>query len=155
MWRAQNLSVTFILLRYTWRRRNLVRWRRPRSAPWRRSWASPTSRSTASPGTSSWSSSGLVKARGHRVKYGVRSPKVIWAPVYSCTHWLRTSQPSPSPHVWAHILRAILVRQDRRHLFATPTRELGQRHTCVESPGTWRWSSSPLSLRGADQGQGA
>jgi hypothetical protein len=24
-----------------------------------------------------------------QVKYGVRSPKFIWAPVYSCAHWLR------------------------------------------------------------------
>ncbi len=24
-----------------------------------------------------------------KVKYGVRSPKFIWAPLYSCTHWLR------------------------------------------------------------------
>ncbi len=24
-----------------------------------------------------------------QVKYGVRSPQFIWAPVYSCTHWMR------------------------------------------------------------------
>ncbi len=32
-----------------------------------------------------------------QVKYGVRSPKFIWAPVYSCTHWL-----TPPPRIWAH-----------------------------------------------------
>ncbi len=34
------------------------------------------------------------------VKYGVRSPKFIWAPVYSCAHWL---QLPPSARIWAHI----------------------------------------------------
>ncbi len=29
------------------------------------------------------------------VKYGVLSPKFIWAPVYSCTHWLRPCNPPP------------------------------------------------------------
>jgi hypothetical protein len=35
----------------------------------------------------------------------VRSPKFIWAPVYSCTHWLRPrkSPPPPLPLIWAHI----------------------------------------------------
>jgi len=32
----------------------------------------------------------------YEVKYGVRSPKFIWAPLYSCTHW-------PSPSIWAHV----------------------------------------------------
>jgi hypothetical protein len=38
------------------------------------------------------------------VKYGVRSLKFIWAPVYSCTHWLgpRNSSPPP-PRIWAHL----------------------------------------------------
>ncbi len=31
------------------------------------------------------------------VKYGVRSPKFIWAPVYSCTHWLRPRNSPPPP----------------------------------------------------------
>ncbi len=33
------------------------------------------------------------------LKCGVRSPKFIWAPVYSCPHWLR---PRNCP-LWAHI----------------------------------------------------
>jgi hypothetical protein len=39
-------------------------------------------------------------AHGQSVSHGVRSPKFIWAPVYSCTHCLRprNSQPPP-PHL--------------------------------------------------------
>jgi hypothetical protein len=35
--------------------------------------------------------------------------------VHSCSHWLRPR----NPRIWAHI-RALLVSQDRRHLFVTP-----------------------------------
>ncbi len=38
---------------------------------------------------------GAVQPLGPWVKYGVRSPKFIWTPVYRCTHWLRTHN-SPS-----------------------------------------------------------
>jgi hypothetical protein len=38
------------------------------------------------------------------VKYGVsRSPKFIWAPVYSFTHWLTPQLPLPPPRIWAHM----------------------------------------------------
>jgi hypothetical protein len=31
-----------------------------------------------------------IRFPDHRlIKYGIRSPEFIWAPVYSCTHWLR------------------------------------------------------------------
>jgi hypothetical protein len=55
------------------------------------------------------------------VKYGVRSTKFIWAPVYSCTHWLRPRNPPPPlpPHLGSYA-RALLVSQDRRHLFLNP-----------------------------------
>jgi hypothetical protein len=57
-----------------------------------------------------------------QVKYGVRSLKFIWAPKYSCTHWLRprncNSPPSP-PHLGSYT-RALLVSQDRRHIFVIP-----------------------------------
>ncbi len=45
------------------------------------------------------------------VKYGVKSPKFIWFPVYSCTgtHWLRPCSPPRTS--------ALLVSHDRRHLF--------------------------------------
>jgi hypothetical protein len=37
--------------------------------------------------------------------------------VYSCTHWLRAS--NPPPHLGSYT-RALLVSHDRRHLFVTP-----------------------------------
>ncbi len=41
--------------------------------------------------------------------------------VHSCTHWLRprTPLPPPFPHLGSYT-RALLVSQDRRHLFVTP-----------------------------------
>jgi hypothetical protein len=53
-----------------------------------------------------------VKAQ---VKYGVRSLKFIWAPVYSCFHWLRPCNSRPHP-----AFGLIYQGQDRRHLFVTP-----------------------------------
>jgi hypothetical protein len=53
------------------------------------------------------------------VKYGDRSPKFIWVPVYSCTHWLRPLNFPPPPHLGSYT-RALLVSQERRHLFVTP-----------------------------------
>jgi hypothetical protein len=43
-------------------------------------------------------------------------------PVHSCTHWLRPGNPPlPSPRIWAHIrMRALMVSEDRRHLFCDP-----------------------------------
>jgi hypothetical protein len=58
------------------------------------------------------------------VKYGVRSPKFIWAPVYSCTHWLRPRNLPPLPPHLGSYKRALLVSQDRRHLFVTPCLKL-------------------------------
>ncbi len=54
----------------------------------------------------------------HWKKFGVRSPKFIWAHVYCCTHWLRPRNPPP-PHLGSYT-RALLVSQDRRHLLVTP-----------------------------------
>ncbi len=66
------------------------------------------------------------------VKYGVRSRKVYWAPVYcSCTHWL-SLRPRNSPTFPQHLgsyTRALLVSQDRRHLFVTPC-------VCIPLPST-------------------
>jgi hypothetical protein len=39
-------------------------------------------------------------AWSREVKYGVGSPKFIWAPVYSCTHWLRSRNSPPLPLLW-------------------------------------------------------
>jgi hypothetical protein len=52
------------------------------------------------------------------VKYIVRSPKFIWAPVYSCTHWLRPRNTPPPPSAFG-LMKALLVSQDIRHLFVT------------------------------------
>jgi hypothetical protein len=41
------------------------------------------------------------------------------APVYSCTHWLRPRNSALPPHLGSYT-RALLVSQDRRHLFVTP-----------------------------------
>ncbi len=59
-----------------------------------------------------------------------------------CTAVLAVWDPATPPCLGSYT-RALLVRQDRRHLFVTPTRELGQGHTCMASPGTSSWSSSP------------
>ncbi len=53
------------------------------------------------------------------VKYGVRSPKFIWAPMYSCTRWLRLATSPLPPHLGSHT-RALLVSQDGRRLFVIP-----------------------------------
>ncbi len=50
-----------------------------------------------------------------KVKYGIRSPKFIWAPVYNCTHWLRPRDSPLSPHLGS-CTRALLVSQVIRHL---------------------------------------
>ncbi len=56
-----------------------------------------------------------------RVKYGVRSPNFIWAPVYSCAHWLRPrNSPPPLPLHLGLCTRALLVSKVRRHLFVIP-----------------------------------
>ncbi len=50
------------------------------------------------PHTSLMSLSRPQVSKQHRLN--IRSPKFIWAPVYSCTHWLR---PRNFPCVWAYI----------------------------------------------------
>ncbi len=42
------------------------------------------------------------------VKYGVRSQKFIWAPVYSCTHWLRPLPPPPHPSAFGLIYKGAI-----------------------------------------------
>ncbi len=39
--------------------------------------------------------------------------------MYSCTHWPKPCNSPPPPHLGSHT-RALLVSQDRRHLFETP-----------------------------------
>jgi hypothetical protein len=53
------------------------------------------------------------------VKYGVRSPKLIWAPSAQLYSLAETPQHPPLPHLGSDT-RALLVSQDRRHLCETP-----------------------------------
>jgi hypothetical protein len=50
---------------------------------------------------------------------------LFWAPVYSCTHWQRPRNSPPPPHLGSYA-RALLVSQDRRHLFCNPLISLKQ-----------------------------
>ncbi len=46
---------------------------------------------------------------------------LIWAPLYSYTNQLRPcNSPPPSPRIWDLYTRALLVSQDRSHLYVTP-----------------------------------
>jgi hypothetical protein len=68
----------------------------------------------------------MLLGEGFIRHHGVRSTKFIWAPVNSCTHWLRV-KPRNSPPLPLHLgsyTRALLVSQDRRHLFVTPCHTL-------------------------------
>jgi hypothetical protein len=57
---------------------------------------------------------------GYMVKYEVRSPKFIWAPMFSCTHWLRPRNIPPPPlHLGFYTRRYWSARIYRRHLFVT------------------------------------
>jgi hypothetical protein len=64
--------------------------------------------------------------RGHArlksyVKYGVRSLKFNWAPFAQLYSLAETPQPpTPIPPHLGSYARALLVVQDRRHLFVTP-----------------------------------
>jgi hypothetical protein len=51
------------------------------------------------------------------VKYGVRSPKFIWA---LCAQLYSLTETSPPPPHLGSYTRAPLVSQDGRHLFVTP-----------------------------------
>ncbi len=53
------------------------------------------------------------------VNYGVRFPKFIY-PVCSCSYWLTPRNSTLPPYLDPICKRALLVFQDRRHLFVTP-----------------------------------
>ncbi len=53
------------------------------------------------------------------VKYGFISPKFIWAPCAQLYSLVETPQPPPPPPHVGSYSRALLVSQDRRHLFVT------------------------------------
>jgi hypothetical protein len=54
------------------------------------------------------------------VKYGVRSPKFIWAPCAQLYTLVEIPQLSPLPPHLDSYTRSLLVSQDKRHLFVTP-----------------------------------
>ncbi len=56
----------------------------------------------------------------HRLNMELDLQSLFWLHVHSCTHWLRDrASPPPPPHLGSKA-RALLVSQDRRHLFVTP-----------------------------------
>jgi hypothetical protein len=52
----------------------------------------------------------------HTLNMELDLQSLFWAPVYSCSHWLR---PQNSRRLDSYT-RALLVSQDRRHLLVTP-----------------------------------
>jgi hypothetical protein len=58
--------------------------------------------------------------QGGWVKYGERSTKFIWAPVYSCTHFQRHRNLPPPHPAFGLIYEGAIGHQGRRHLFVTP-----------------------------------
>ncbi len=60
----------------------------------------------------------FLSPAGMSLTIGVRSSKFIWAPVFSCTDWLRPRNPISSPSIWAHIRgRYWSAKMCRRHLY--------------------------------------
>jgi hypothetical protein len=55
-----------------------------------------------------------------KVKYGIKSPKFIWAPCAQLYSMLIPSNPPSPPHLGSYT-RSVLVSQDRRHLSETPS----------------------------------
>jgi hypothetical protein len=58
--------------------------------------------------------------------------------VHSCTHWPKPRNsplpPGPPPHISPHLgsyMRALLVSQDRRHLFVTPALGVAVGGSCL------------------------
>ncbi len=55
----------------------------------------------------------------HRLNMELDHQSLFGLHVHSCTHWLRPR--TPPPRIWAHTrTRALLVSQERRHLFVNP-----------------------------------
>ncbi len=83
-------------------------------------------------------------------KYGVGSPKFIWAPVYSCTHWLRPRNFLLLPLHLGSYTRALLVSQDRRHLFGIHECYLNRAVSFLFGPG-WFHNVSQLVGKAASR----
>jgi hypothetical protein len=62
-------------------------------------------------------------SHNHRLSNEVRFPKIIWAPVYSCTHWLRPRRPQPTPPPAFGLIYEGAIYWSAKideHLFVTP-----------------------------------
>ncbi len=79
--------------------------------------------------------------------------------MHNCTHWLRPRNPPPLPPHLDSSSRALLVNQDRRHLFATPCGSpfhyTSRRYKCKKCPAVkravlgscvWRWVASLIEV---------
>jgi hypothetical protein len=62
----------------------------------------------------------LFSMHSKGVKYGVRSPKLFWAPCVQLYSLAETSQLPPPPAFGLIYEGAIGHEQNRRHLFVTP-----------------------------------
>ncbi len=72
----------------------------------------------------------------HRLNMELVLHSLFGLHVYSCAHGLRPrNTPPPLPPHWGSNTRALLVSQDRRHLFVTPW--LGQSPKILTEKGKW------------------
>jgi hypothetical protein len=64
---------------------------------------------------------GCERSLPHRLEVDLQSlfGLHVHCAVHSCTHWLRPRNLTPSPPHLGSYTRALLVSQDRRHLFVT------------------------------------
>jgi hypothetical protein len=60
----------------------------------------------------------LCETENHRLNMKLDLQSLFWLHVHGCTRWLRPRKP-PSHAFELTYTRALLVRQDRRHLFVT------------------------------------
>ncbi len=61
----------------------------------------------------------IVSGMQHRLNMELDIQSLFGLNVNSCTHWPRLHPPPISPHLGSYT-RALLVSQDKRHLFVTP-----------------------------------
>jgi hypothetical protein len=53
--------------------------------------------------------------------------------VHSCTHWLRPRNPHPLPLHLGSYTMALLVSQDKRHLFVPPAYKVSLKYSLYET----------------------